>query len=461
MHYYDVFPKMVPADELSEIRVTPRFEHVRLQSREGMSVWYFPFSGKIAGQVVDKNFCWDKSRHLLDPASWELKDGVLIIRMVFAGEQQHRFQLEYKRVNPHSGERTIRCSVLVYSLKPDLYRLRPFKGDFHIHSSNSDGREAPEYVAARYRQMGFDFTAISDHRQYEPSIRTRDFWAPYDLDFKLYPGEEVHSPGNEVHIIDFAARQSVNDMWRADEEKYRREVAEIEASIPQEERVPGADYFQVAASEWVFQRIQANGGLAVFCHPFWFVGQNVLSEALVEAVLARRKFDALEVIGGCYMEQNLTNNLIIMRWMEEMKKGVEIPPVGVSDSHGTDRWPLEQQAGFMQSCTDNRNEPLFNWYYTIVFAEENSAESLIEHMRKGDCLAVKDMFGDVPDFIGRSRLVKYAAFLHEEYFSITHALCETEGRLMQDILAGDTQAVEALKAVRRRVSEFREKCFAR
>ena len=45
----------------------------------------------------------------------------------------------------------------VYSLAPDLLALRPLRGDFHMHSTCSDGKQPPAHVAARCRQIGLDF----------------------------------------------------------------------------------------------------------------------------------------------------------------------------------------------------------------------------------------------------------------------------------------------------------------
>ena len=71
-----------------------------------------------------------------------------------------------------------------------------------------------------------------------------------------FPGEEVHSPGNPVHIIHFGGGYSINEKAASDEERYRRETEEILRSIPPEELPQGLDPFPVAASEWVFREIR-------------------------------------------------------------------------------------------------------------------------------------------------------------------------------------------------------------
>ena len=40
-------------------------------------------------------------------------------------------------------------SFHVYALDEDLFALSPFKGDMHIHSTNSDGKNKPVEVALK------------------------------------------------------------------------------------------------------------------------------------------------------------------------------------------------------------------------------------------------------------------------------------------------------------------------
>ena len=125
----------------------------------------------------------------------------------FHGEQEHLIFIEKPDGTPI-------LDFNVYSLKPDLYRLRPFKGDFHIHTTGSDGQECPEYVAARYREEGFDFIAITDHRQYGPSLTAIDCWKAYRTGLKLYPGEDDQPPEGPVHIVNLGGSVSNNEIFR-------------------------------------------------------------------------------------------------------------------------------------------------------------------------------------------------------------------------------------------------------
>ena len=337
---------------------------------------------------------------------------------------------------------------------------RFLKGALHCHTTRSDGAGDPADVIRLHRENGYDFMALTDHRLYEPSVEVRDYWQGINPDFKLFPGEEVHSPDNLVHIVNFGGSRSVNALYREDEEKYRKEVAAIAESIP--DKIPGKDYFPVAASEWVFGKIREAGGLAVFCHPYWNVAAgNVNPEWVNDEIFRRRKFDACEVIGGFYRWQYHSNNLQVVRCYEEQAKGNVFPVVGVSDCHGVDSFPFDpgvSRQGRMPS--DSSDGDLFDWYYTIVLAEECELPSLIANVKKCNSMGVCAPSGERPELFGSFRAVRYGHFLLRDYFPQLRDFAAVEGLLMQHHLAG-TDSRAALEAVRGRTREYRELSFKR
>ena len=103
---------------------------------------------------------------------------------------------------------------------------------------------------------------------------------------------------------------------------------------------------------------------------------------------------------------------------------------------------------------------MFNWYYTIVFAEENTAECLVDNIRKFHSVAVCAKEEKNPDVYGSFRLVKYSHFLLKEFFPLMRQRCKPEGLLMQEILATeDENCLKALKALWGNTTAFRKKCF--
>ena len=328
-------------------------------------------------------------------------------------EGEYVIYLESQKEDGSFAQEQVLC---VYALKEDLYKLMPYKGDFHMHSNCSDGKETPEYVAATCRKNGFDFMALTDHRQYAPSLTAKQAMADYGCDMLVCPGEEVHLPDNPVHIVHFGGKYSINDLAYNDEAKYRAEVAEYTKKIP--ESYDEATRFQVAASEWTFDRIREAGGIAMFCHPFWRPWyHNYIGEDVNELLLEHNKFDVLEVVGGFYRHQTECNMLSISRWQEERAKGKKIPVAGISDCHGCDG-------------------DLAGWFYTIVFADKLDFDSIAEAIRDERSVAVHWIPEEHPVVVGPFRLTKFVYFLIREFYPDHDALCNAEGEIMRRDIAG-------------------------
>lgn len=76
---------------------------------------------------------------------------------------------------------------------------KPFyKGNFHSHTTRSDGWLSPEEVRNVYRQQGYDFLVLSDHRQLSEQ-------AYMDRGMLLMPGLEMDFtlPCEALHIVGF------------------------------------------------------------------------------------------------------------------------------------------------------------------------------------------------------------------------------------------------------------------
>ena len=330
----------------------------------------------------------------------------------------------------------------VYALREDLWNLTPFKGDFHMHSNRSDGKETPEYVAATNRKTGYDFMSLTDHKLYEPSLVARDAMAAFGCDMLVCPGEEVHLQDNPVHIINFGGKSSVNELARENPEQYLAGVREYEKSVP--ENYDPATRFQVAASEWTFDRIRDAGGISMFCHPFWRPKyHNYIGEDVIDLLLDRTKFDVLEVIGGFYRPDVESNMLSVARWQEEQAKGKRIPVAGISDSHGCDG-------------------DLTGWYYTVVFAEELSFESIAAAIRDNRSVAVHWIPDTYPTVVGPVRLVKFVFFLLREVYPGHDELCRIEGEIMRRAIAGEEKdAAAQITARKGSVRRYMDQCWGR
>jgi hypothetical protein len=422
--FFDVAPRLVPADSETSVTIRPLYDHVRLDPAISYRVSCHPT------EAAPDAHTWPH------PTVYTLHavDGALTVRHTFSGEQEYVLLVEaltepVKKV----GE------FRLYALASDLFARIPFKGDVHMHSNYSDGREAPAFVAAACRREGLDFMAVTDHHLYPPSLEAQRAWDGVELGLRIYPGEEVHPPDNWVHIINFGGSFSVNARFA--EQAY---YDEVQALIARNGALPAnVDPYAYASCCWCYDQIRAGGGLGVFCHPYWFTNQyyNVCG-ALTDHLFDTQPFDAYEVIGGYFIRQAESNTLQVARYHEERARSRQLPIVGVSDAHGCERGEL------------------FGWYYTIAFSPSTDLPDLIDSIKGLYSVAVEALPGQPMRAHGPFRLVKYAQFLMRELLPAHDALCRTEGELMLRYLAGEREAAAPLSALQGQVAAFWARQYA-
>jgi predicted metal-dependent phosphoesterase TrpH len=78
------------------------------------------------------------------------------------------------------------------------------KGDFHLHSTHSDGRKTPAELAAIVNRNGLRVIALTDHDSTEGMEEMRAALRPYPH-ITLVPGVELSTdiPGNEIHVLGY------------------------------------------------------------------------------------------------------------------------------------------------------------------------------------------------------------------------------------------------------------------
>ncbi len=134
-----------------------------------------------------------------------------------------------------------------------------YRGNLHMHSTNSDGLKSPADAVAWYRDAGYDFVALSDHRV------VSDTTAYAQPGFVTIPGIEMHGPdpytGERYHIL----ATGVSGFERSDD-----------SWGPQE----------------AIDRVNAGGGLAVMAHPYW-LGQSANDMLEIEGFVGMEVFNSV------------------------------------------------------------------------------------------------------------------------------------------------------------------------
>ncbi|MDR1949792.1 MAG: hypothetical protein LBQ38_10400 [Spirochaetaceae bacterium] len=248
--YYEIYPKVLPTGRPVSITIRPLGAHAVFSEKFCYQIMIVPLNETNLNSP-ERPY----PRHELIPSK-----GNLCFDHCFETEGQHTLVITVKQQNRRV------LALPVYAAADDLYRLRPYRGDMHCHSYYSDGMEAPAIVAANYRKAGFDFLAITDHGLYEPSREAIDAFREVPIDLRLFPGEEVHPPGNNTHYIHFGGDYSINELMYKNQERYQDELRQLADQLAPP---PGINIQEYASCLWVCREIGKAGGLAVMVHPCW------------------------------------------------------------------------------------------------------------------------------------------------------------------------------------------------
>lgn len=129
-----------------------------------------------------------------------------------------------------------------------------FKANLHCHTLLSDGRLSKEQIKTEYQKRGYAVVAFTDHRHYgwHPELMDDQFvpLAAYEADLN----EPFHTPG------DFS-RVRTYHLNFYDENPFQR--SEFVAEQPPQQ------YGDIAALNAFLSRMQADGFLCCYNHPYW------------------------------------------------------------------------------------------------------------------------------------------------------------------------------------------------
>ena len=219
----------------------------------------FPRSGVWEdGQLLS----WDENRQI--DCTFE-QDGTFSFSFYAPAEEEYVF-----RIFMEQGEKKRQLAEFsCFALEKDLFALRPLKGDTHVHTCWSECgsiTDEPSFTAAYAHSRGLDFTFITDHCKRTPSLEAINALAPFECDFKVYPGEECHIPRysvekneleshfafQEVHLLSQGASESIIQYANDHFEEFSADIAlrkaELNPEIPDEQR------HLMAGADWIIEK---------------------------------------------------------------------------------------------------------------------------------------------------------------------------------------------------------------
>lgn len=203
-----------------------------------------------------------------------------------------------------------------------------FKGNLHMHTTKSDGQLSPEDATKLYREAGYDFIALTDHRQVSYSDRDQNMLILPGVEWDC--GNSAHPP--VYHIVSIGGT-------------YEGCMLPTQQNTPQE----------------IIDLVNAAGGVAILAHPTWsLMDPNELYD--LKGIAATEIFNSASDFPHNAPRADASHYFDL--WA---MKGRLMPAVATDDSH-----PYKSEA--------TRS-------YTMVQAESLTEENIIKALKEGNFYA--------------------------------------------------------------------------
>lgn len=395
--------------------------------------------GNLSVSVMCGDGAWDESSGRFGwardyPVEFSRSDDEITAEVEMQNECRYTLIIKDRDIKTGKSKKDRYADVVavipLYALSEDVYGLRPFKGDSHIHSTNSDGRDSPENVALRCYEVGCDYQAISDHKVYATSEDVKQKFSAFPTSMSFFNAEECHH--SYAHIQNFGASRSITEYINGHKSEFESAVSKAAVELPSD--LPKILRRTVAEAEAEFDIIRKFGGIAVFNHPFWEANDKkgkftYLNKSVIDLISKRKKFDAYEIVNsGC---GDIALSLAICSYS---KLCPEKPVIGCSDAHSV----KAQGSG-----------------YTVVFAKSPDFSDIKKSILSGKSVAVYS-YPSNNIAIGDERLVRFCYFLFDEYFPVHDKLVKKEGALIRKALKDGSTDFNEIGKVAQKVENLYE-----
>ena len=163
-----------------------------------------------------------------------------------------------------------------------------FKGCFHLHTTNSDGELNPIDVYNYYKDKGYDFIAITDHKFFTKLEKKPD------KDLLVIENSIEFDIGTNLHILGIGLKNNIYN-----DQKNHQEIIDF---------------------------IIKNKGIAIICHPNWmWAGKfNKLSKL--------KRYHGIEIFNSL-IKEHIGSPFALEKWDYLLSQGNKIWGFAVEDFH--------------------------------------------------------------------------------------------------------------------------------
>ena len=484
--------RVFPADSLQEIRIRATAQKERQE-----------ISSLRVGYIRDDGFFSDGTGPVRDHI-WQIlpsrtEKDTIVVSVMLRDEHEHTLFLHDPR-RQKAAYRPEGTMLKIYSLRPDLFSLRPYKGNVHTHSNRSDGSSSVSDVLIHSRRAGLDFIALTDHWLFAPSQEMKELEKKYRTGVEVFSGEEVHSDGGMLHSISLGGNWQVSRRSELVDEA-KKIIPEIAGKFPHLNKI---ELQYCADSVARFAKMRQAGSFIIYSHPYWkLLNRYHFTEKFNEYMLNNADYDALELFNA-----TVPFSMMLNRWHQLALEGRNPAVVSVSDNHYAPGVELSQfyTIIFAPDCTVEsfRNAvkerrsvarapgrfSMASWRH--IWARDALIGKMNRFMAKQDALLKKIESGTVVEqatvsalreelkeinearrkvpprpavmdeslLIGDLRLVRFAMFLEEDYWPRHDEICLRQFKLLTKLSQGDETVRSAIADCVKELENLRKNFYA-
>ena len=443
--------RIFPADSL----VTLRFKAVSSWAKKNFDTVKVGYIRNDRRRISTGEQLWLGAPELI---KFERENGdTIVIRDIpLRGEHEHAFQFlvpkKYAKWKPGMAVKYEERFRYVYTLRPDLFKMRPFKGETHQHSTISiHAYVVPEGHVRYARAAGYDFIAVTDHARWEQNPIVAKAAKESGSGLVTFNGEEFHSQYNVLHGVcigaPFQITESQKDLPKKFyEEKVKPIIPEVRKELPD---LDGHEVLRIAEGIALARKAKATGAVVIYCHPHWkYRGRYNAPPVYTKYMLSHNDFDAVEIV-NCQINSAGDPNYQNINLLLELAYagGRRWPVVSASDNHRVSdvaRFRRNHNIIFAPECT---------------FPEFKSA-LLNERLVASVETPLWDKKTDRPIYFGSWRTVELATFLFDcGYWKKHDALTMKQSELIAKFLDGDKSVVPQIEKMAKEIDACRESLY--
>jgi hypothetical protein len=236
---------------------------------------------------------------------------------------------------------------------------RWYKGNLHTHSTLSDGTYTPEELKEVYKQHGYSFLALSDHRSFYCHDELND------PNFLIYPSMEGNMTAPE-ETLGCGGYRAYHMQVLYDPEIPTDRPLEDGERIEAPERTTWEQYY-ISAQKYI-DTMRARGNLITVNHPIW-------SRLRYEDVSALDGFFAMEIYNSeCALDGMDTGEGTVF-WDLLLRQGKKVWGIAADDCHNRNKPDGKAPIG------SERFSSCRGWVQ--VYAPELSVAALSKALKEG------------------------------------------------------------------------------